>query len=417
MPALDSAAATFRTDARVIGLVGIAHGISHFFQLMLPPLFPWIRLELGLSYAELGALMAVFYVISGVGQAIVGFIVDRVGALSVLLSGIVLLVVSALMIGFSTGYIGLAIGAVVAGLGNSVFHPADYTLLNRRVSTARLAHAFSTHGLSGNLGYALAPVFLVSIAQFTGSWRTAVFFAAVVGVVVLLALWFNRSILNDRAPDAIADDDMPTAPGESVLAFMKLPQIWMCFAFFFVSSLAFGGIQAFAPTALNQLYDMPLTLAAFAYTTYMLSSAAGMLLGGFAGARTSNHDRLIAICFIGSGSMSILLGLAILPAFMVLPLMALGGFGVGVANPSRDLMVRAATPKGFTGRVYGTVYSGLDAGMAVAPVVLGLVMDAGQPGRLFITVGVIQFFAIFTAITVGSDSRRRRDLEAATMQV
>jgi MFS family permease len=415
MSALDPAA-TFGTDARVIGLVGVAHGVSHFFQLMLPPLFPWIRQELGLSYAELGALVAVFYVISGVGQAVAGFIVDRVSALAVLLSGIALLIVSSLLMGFSTGYVGLAVGAAVAGLGNSVFHPADYTLLNRRVSTARLAHAFSAHGLSGNLGYALAPVFLVSIAQLSGSWRTAIFFAAAVGAIVWLVLWFNRSILNDRASEALADDTMPAASDESVLAFMKLPQIWMCFAFFFVSSLAFGGIQAFAPTALNQLYGMPLTLAAFAYTTYMLSSAGGMLLGGFAGARTSNHDRLIAICFIGSGSMSILLGLAILPAFMVLPLMALGGFGVGVANPSRDLMVRAATPKGFTGRVYGTVYSGLDAGMAVAPVVLGLVMDAGHPGWLFITIGAIQFFAIFTAVTVGSDSRRRKELEAAALQ-
>lgn len=404
-------AAIFRTDARVIGLVGVAHGASHFFQLLLPPLFPWIKQELGLSYAELGALVAVFYIISGVGQALVGFVVDRIGALRVLYAGIALLIVSAFIIGLSTGYLSLVIGAAVAGVGNSVFHPADYTLLNRRVSVSRLAHAFSVHGLSGNIGYALAPVFLVAMAQFTGSWRMAAFLSAGVGSVVLLTLWLNRSVLNDRAPGLADDGQAPT--GEAMLAFLKLPQIWLCFTFFFVSSLAFGGIQAFAPTALNQLYDMPLTLAAFAYTTFMLSSAGGMLIGGFAGARTSSHDRLIAICFVGSGSMSILLGLAILPSFMVLPLMALGGLGIGVANPSRDLMVRAATPKGFTGRVYGTVYSGLDAGMAVAPVVLGLVMDAGQPGWLFMTVGVIQILAIFTAVQVGNDSRRRRQLEAA----
>lgn len=406
-------AASFRADARVIGLVATAHGVSHFFQLLLAPLFPWIRAELGLSYAELGALMAIFFIVSGVGQALSGFIVDRVGARSVLFVGLALLGAAALVMGTSSGYAGLALGAMIAGLGNCVFHPADYTLLNRRVSAPRLAHAFSAHGISGNLGYAAAPVFLVGIAQLTGSWRTAVLAAAAVAIAVLLLLLLNRSVLDDRAGLSAADGSRArSAAAGSSLAFLKLPQVWMCFAFFLVSSLAIGGVQSFAPTALHELYGMPLTLAALAYTTFMLASAGGMLLGGFAGARTSNHDRLIATCFVAAGSLSVLLGLAVLPAAMVLPIMGLIGFGTGVANPSRDLLVRAASPAGATGRVYGTVYSGLDAGMAIAPVIFGLIMDAHQPGWVFVVIGGFQFLAIFTALTVGTSSRRRRDVTA-----
>src|SRR5690606_419839 len=399
-------AASFRADARVIGLVATAHGVSHFYQLLLAPLFPWIRAELGLSYAELGALMAIFFIVSGVGQALSGFIVDRVGARSVLFVGLALLGAAALVMGTSSGYAGLALGAMIAGLGNCVFHPADYTLLNRRVSAPRLAHAFSAHGISGNLGYAAAPVFLVGIAQLTGSWRTAVLAAAAVAIAVLLLLLLNRSVLDDRAGLSAADGSRArSAAAGSSLAFLKLPQVWMCFAFFLVSSLAIGGVQSFAPTALHELYGMPLTLAALAYTTFMLASAGGMLLGGFAGARTSNHARLIATCFVAAGSLSVLLGRAVLPAVMVLPIMGLIGFGTGVANPSRDLLVRAASPAGATGRVYGTVYSGLDAGMAIAPVIFGLIMDAHQPGWVFVVIGGFQFLAIFTALTVGTSSR------------
>jgi len=402
----------FRNDAKVIGLVGLAHGVSHFFQLLLAPLFPWIKAELGLSYAELGGLMAVFFVVSGVGQAASGFVVDRVGARGVLFAGVALLGLAALVSGLSSGYAGLALGAAVAGLGNCVFHPADFTLLNRRVSTARLAHAFSVHGITGNLGYAAAPIFLVGIAQLSGSWRIAVLAAAGVAVAVLLLLALNRRLLDDRLSHEASVEAKPEAVAAgSTLGFLRLPQVWLCFAFFFVSALAIGGVQSFAPTALNQLYGMPLTVAALAYTAFMLASAGGMVLGGFAGGRTRDHDRLIAGCMAAAGCLSILLGLALLPAAMVLPLMALIGFGSGVANPSRDLLVRAAAPKGATGRVYGTVYSGLDAGMAVAPVVFGLIMDAAWPGMVFAAIGGCQFLAIAAALAVGGESRRRRGQE------
>lgn len=406
---------SFRSDVQVIGLVGLAHGVSHFFQLLLPPLFPWIKEELALSYAELGALMAVFFVVSGFGQAAAGFVVDKVGARTVLLAGVGLLALSAVVTGLSDGYAGLALAAAIAGLGNCVFHPADFSLLNRRVSTTRLAHAFSVHGISGNLGYAVAPAFLIGLAQWTGSWRTAALAAAAVAAVVWLLLATNRLLDDRQARAPLAASSRQSGAG-STLEFLRLPQVWLCFAFFFVSALAIGGVQSFAPTALHQLYGMPLTVAALSYTAFMLASAGGMVVGGFAASRRADHDRLIAWCMAAAGAVSVLLGVGIVPALAVLPLMALIGFGSGVANPSRDLLVRAAAPEGATGRVYGTVYSGLDAGMAVAPLIFGLIMDAARPGLVFAGVGVCQFLAIVTAVMVGTGCRRRRESTLLTAE-
>src|SRR5688572_27133231 len=172
-----STAVPLRQDAQVIGLVGLAHGTSHFFHLALAPLFPWLKDAFSVSYAELGLLMSVFFIVSGIGQALAGFVVDRLGAFPVLLGGILLLALSAVGLAASQNYAMLVFFAALAGLGNCVFHPADFTLLNRRVSVARLGHAFSVHGLSGTAGWATAPVFLAGIATFAG-WRVALASAA-----------------------------------------------------------------------------------------------------------------------------------------------------------------------------------------------------------------------------------------------
>ena len=206
-----------RNDVEVIGLVGLAHGTSHFFHLMLPPLFPWLMKDFSLSYTEAGLLMTVFFVISGVGQALAGFIVDRTGARPVLFAGIALLATSGIVLGFATTYPMLMVAAGVAGLGNSIFHPADFTLLNRRVAQPRLGHAFSVHGLSGNIGWATAPVFMAGIAA-TAGWHVAGFAAAGVGATVLAVLWLRRAVLDDAAAELVAapaSESAKAAPADS----------------------------------------------------------------------------------------------------------------------------------------------------------------------------------------------------------
>lgn len=396
---------TLRQDARVIGLVGLAHGTSHFYHLILAALFPWLKPAFGLSYAQLGLLMTVFFVVSGVGQALAGFVVDRVGARRVLFFGMTMLGISALLLSMANSYHALMAGALLAGVGNSIFHPADYTLLNQRVSPARLAHGFSVHGISGNLGWAASPLFMTTVAALS-SWRMALACAAVLPFAVLLILIANRQALRPNPDHAAAARQQ--AGGAGTLAFLRLPSVWMCFAFFFLTAVSLGGIQAFASIGLEQLYGISRELATSSYTAYMLASAGGMVVGGFLGAGSQHHDRTIAIAFAIAAAIALLLGAAIVPGWLALPLMALIGFFSGVAGPSRDLMIRAAAPKGATGRVYGVVYSGLDTGLSVGPLLFGVAMDAGRPGWVFAGIALFQALAIGTAVGVGGSTRAVR---------
>ncbi len=393
---------TLRQDARVIGLVGLAHGTSHFYHLILAALIPWLKPAFGLSYTELGLLMTVFFVVSGVGQALAGFVVDRFGARAVLFSGIAMLGVSALVLSQAGSYTGLALGAFLAGVGNSVFHPADYTLLNQRVSRARLAHGFSVHGISGNIGWAASPLFLATIAASQG-WRVALLCAAALPLAVLVLLVANRHALR---PDPVVPHSADTGGG--TLGFLKLRAVWMCFGFFLLTAVALGGIQSFATISLESLYGISHALATSSYTAYMLASALGMLAGGFVGAGSQNHDRTVALAFSAAALLALVLAAGAGPSWMALPLMALIGLCSGVAGPSRDLMIRAAAPAGATGRVYGVVYSGLDSGLAIGPLLFGLVMDAGRPGWVFAGVALFQALAIATAVGVGGNTRARR---------
>jgi MFS family permease len=401
-PALNSA----RSDAQVIGLVSIAHGTSHFFHLITVPLFPWLKQEFGLSYAELGLMVSVFFVVSGVCQALAGFVVDRMGAWVVLMTGVGLLAVSALGLAGSQNYGMLLLFSAVAGLGNAVFHPADFTILNRRISVPRLGHAFSLHGIFGSLGWATAPVFLAGLAALAG-WRVALLAAAVLALAVLAMLGVARARLDTREAHSNAQRGREGS-SEHVLAFLRLPGVWMCFAFFFITAMALGGIQSFAPMALVDLYGVPVALATGALTAYMLAQAGGMLAGGFLAARTSSHERVIAGAFTVSGALCVLVASgAVAPAATIL-LLGLIGFGAGIAGPSRDLLVRAASPRGATGRVYGVVYSGLDVGMSIAPLLFGAMMDHGHPGWVFAAIGVFQVMALFTALGLGGNTYRTR---------
>lgn len=392
-----------RNDAQVIGVVGIAHGTSHFFHLLLVPLFPWVKQAFDLSYAELGLLVTVFFTVSGIAQAIAGFVVDRIGAWTVLMTGIALLALAALGLAASQSYTMLLLFAGVAGLGNSVFHPADFTILNRQVSVHRLGHAFSMHGVFGTLGWALAPVTLAGVAAVAG-WRVALLAAAALAIGVLALVASRRTLLETHDAAQRAGGGHATRG----LAFLRLPGVWMCFAFFLITALALGGIQSFAPSALVELYGLPVTLATTALAAYMLAQGGGLLAGGFLAARTSYHERIIAGAFATAGALCVLIGTGALTPWQTVALLVLVGFGAGIAGPSRDLLVRAASPRGATGRVYGVVYSGLDVGVSVAPLLFGAMMDAHHPGWVFLAIGTFQAMALFTAIGLGSTATRAR---------
>ncbi len=413
---------SLKTDATIISLIGFAHGTSHFFHLTLPPLFPWFMREFSLSFVQVGMLMTTFFVVSGVGQAFAGIVVDRFGAHRVLCAGVALLACSALLVAASLNFAALFCAGAVAGLGNSVFHPADFTLINRRVSLSRLGHAFSAHGLSGNLGWALSPVLMLALATTYG-WRFAALGAALVGAIALAFLIWHRGLLQYQlAPASINQNPALESQLTSIWHFLSLRVVWLAFAFFFFSTMAFGALQNFAPPLLRELYSVSLALATSALTAYLLGASAGLVCGGFVvnnGAVNSGlkFEYLIAAALAVSACLAFLLATAVLPTLFVLPIMALMGFGVGLSGPSRDMLVRRATAarlgEGAFGRVYGLVYAGLDVGLAVSPIVFGLLLDAHLPAWVFVGVGCAFIGAIFTALAVAKDSASLAVSEAA----
>ncbi len=385
-----------RQDAQVIGLVGLAHATSHFSHLLLAPLFPVFMRDFGLSYSDVGLLMSLFFVISGTGQALSGFVVDRVGARPVLFGAIGLFLLASVAAALAQGYIGLMLVAVLAGLGNAPFHPADFTILNQRVSTPRLGHAFSVHGLTGNLGWALTPVFLVGITALS-DWRTAYWCAAGLYIVVLSVLYWQRNCLKTEVVVRHVD-----APKGADLQFMKLPVVWWCFAFFFFSTMTLAVVQSFGPSILKAAHNASFELATLTVSAYMLCGAVGMAVGGFiAATHQARSDRIVAWAMGTGAALLLLCATGGLGATGTLVGLAATGFAVGIGGPSRDLMIKKATPKGATGRVYGLVYSGLDLGFAVSPVLFGWFMDKAWYAATLAGAAFMLLVAVFAAIGVG----------------
>ncbi len=386
-------------DAAVIGLVGLAHGTSHFSHLLLAPLFPVFMRDFGLCYSDVGLLMSIFFIISGAGQATAGFVVDHVGARPVLFAAIGCFLLAALAASMATGYAGLVLVAALAGLGNAPFHPADFTILNQRVSPGRLGHAFSAHGLTGNLGWALAPAFLVGITSLS-DWRTAYHGAALLYLVVLALLFWQRSKLRTEVVIRHAD-----APKGADLAFMKLPVVWWCFSFFLLSTMTLAVVQSFAPSILKAVHGVSVEAATLTISAYMLCGALGMFVGGFVATFGQGHrwssDRIVALAMTGGALLLLVCATGWLGASGTMAVLAATGFAVGVGGPSRDMMIKKATPKGATGRVYGTVYSGLDIGFAVSPLLFGTLMDRGWYTATLVGAALVLLLSVYAAVGVG----------------
>jgi len=372
-----------RRDWLTILLIGIAHASSHFFQLVLPSLYVSLGAAFDLDFARLGLLVSCFYVVSGFGQASSGFLVDRIGARPVLWFGLGSFVLSGVLIGSANGYAMLLVAAVVGGLGNSVFHPADYSIMNHRVSAPRLGHAFSTHGLTGNLGWALTPVFMTSITLLA-DWRVAAFSAAGLVALVLLLTILGRDLLGGASPAAAASAQQAEAAApaqEGVLAtlaaLLSRPALWAAFLFFACTSIALSSVQNYTIPLLGQLYDLSKVVASSALSGYMVASAVGMAAGGFLVSANPRTELTVMVALVLAGVTLVVLALGLVPAGLAAAVVGLAGFCSGVAAPSRDMLIRRVTPKGATGSVYGLVYSGMDVGSALGPLAFGLLLDAG----------------------------------------
>jgi len=385
-------------DLEVIGLVGLAHLGSHFFHLVLPPLFPSLREAFAVSWTELGLLLTTFFVTSGLAQTPAGFLVDRIGAVRVLSGGLALLGAGALLAALAPTFLLLFPAAVLLGLGNSVFHPSDYAILGHRVSPGRMARAFSVHTIGGTIGWGLAPVVMAALATAFG-WRTALLAAACLGLGLAALILARRDGLEtpshqERAAAGTA------APAGSALAVLGSRSVLLCFAFFALQATGVIALQGFMPLALGKLWGFELVTAATSVTAFMIGSAFGTAAVGVLADKTGNRHGIIAI---GLGLAALLV---LVPAHVALPLpllwavVGLAGALHGATTPSRDLLVRAAAPPGASGKVFGFVYSGLDLGATIAPAIAGRLLDAGVPAGLFWLASIATALSIVAAVSV-----------------
>jgi MFS family permease len=369
--------------------------MSHFLQLFIAPLFPLLKDDLGVSYTALGLVTGLYYGMSGVCQTLSGFAADRFGARRVLTFGVTLCVAGAVLIGFARSYEALIFAAIIGGIGNSVFHPSDFAILNARVSAARLGFAYSWHSMAGNLGYAVAPLVSVGLAATLG-WHGAVFVAASVGAVVLALVVWNS--------DAI--EVAPTRGGgkhgrivDDIKVLVSAP-VMMCFGYFLLIAFVFIAMQAFSVTTMVAVYGISAGLASASLTSYMVGGAGGIFVGGFVAARGWPPARVAAGGMGVSAIVMLMIGLAWFPGALLPPILAIAGFAAGITQPSRDLLVRQTTPKGSTGAVYGFVYSGLDLGSVLAPVYFGWLLDGGSARGVFLSSSLVLVITILTVLQI-----------------
>jgi MFS family permease len=387
------------SDAHIIAVVCVGHFLSHFYSLVLPPLFPLLRTELGVSYAALGGLITASAGASAISQPISGFLVDRFGARRMLAGGLALLGTAIALVGLAPSYWAMVAVMAAAGLGNGVFHPADYSIFNTRIHPRRLGRAYSAHSTSGSIGWVLSPIVVGGLTAAFG-WRVAVTTVGAAGVATALFLSRQRALGDvHRAASPAAAAGGPGFVAQ-VRPLLTTP-ILMAFAYFVLVAASMSGVQIFAVAAMVAIYDAPLTLAAGALTAYMLGSAAGIVCGGFLADRMHRHDMFAGGGMAVAAALTLVFASGAPPAATLAGLLALIGFSKGATNPSRDLLVRRASPPGASGKVFGFVYAGLDLGSLVMPPVYGWLLDRGEPRAVFVVAAVLMALTMLTVLEVG----------------
>jgi len=394
---------------RVVGPVCAAHFLSHYYIIILAPLFSFIRADYGVSYTDLALALTAFNMVSAVLQTPAGFLVDRIGARVVLIAGVALGAIAFAVAGLVHSFIVFIAMFAVAGIGNTAYHPADYSLLSDHTAPARIGQIFSFHTFAGILGGAVAPATLL-VMQGQFGWRGAFVGAALLGFPVLLLLIVQRPPPADRAAEQrraraeVTGADGPQNADHGWRLLLSAP-IVLNLCFFILLSLM-GGLSSFLVVALGALYGTPNTLANVALTGLLLMNALGVLIGGLLATRTSGHATVAGLCLAAAGAGTALIGLVGFSSYLLVLLAALSGLFIGIASPSRDMLVRAVTPSGAYGRVFGFVSSGYNIGAMIAPTVYGILMDHNQPRAVFLFSAACSILCIGTVVLAFSSRER-----------
>jgi MFS family permease len=359
---------------RTLGLVSMAHWVSHFHMLVLAMLFPFLKQQLGVGYIELGFALTVFALVSGFTQAPLGYVVDHVGARVILLIGLCLAGFAFFLLALHLSYPWLIASAVLLGLANSVYHPADYAILSAHMDEARMGRAFSIHTFSGFLGGAVAPAIVATLVTTVGGVGALIVAGAAGPLVALLLIVFGL-------PDAGAARGRggASAPRASVIT----PALIMLTIFFMLLGLSNAGIGSFGVVALMSGYGASFPTANVALTAYLGAGAIGVLAGGFLADRTERHGQVAAACFAVNAAVVLMIATVTLPTVLLTLAMTTAGFLGGVIAPSRDMLVRNAVPPGAAGRAFGIVSTGFNFSGIASPLLFGWIMDRNMPHWVF----------------------------------
>ena len=406
---IEAAATTARRgSARAVAVVSTAHFASHFYMLLLPPLFPLLREVYGVGYTQLGFAISVFSIVTACTQVPVAFAVDRFGARRILIAGLLLEAAAFALIGLVPVYGAFLALMAVAGLANSVYHPADYSLLNASVEPRRMGRAFSFHTSAGMLGYAVGPVTMVYLMTLT-DWRTALMLCAAFGGAVGLLVAANaRSLAEWTGPETPGEGMGAGSATSGATGFRLLlsAPIVLGLLFFFGISVAGHGIHSFSVSAIHIIHDAPIAAATTVLSAYLFASPVGVLAGGWVADRIKRrHDAFAAMCFVVTAVCIGAVAVFRLPLAAIGVLFAVTGLFSGMVAPSRDMLIRSMSPPGEIAKVFGFVSTGFNLGGMTAPVMFGFLLDRSDPGILFWVVAIVYLATVFTVMTTGQARR------------
>ncbi len=394
---------------KIIALISAGHFISHFYMLLLPPLFPLLHDDFSVSYTQLGFAVTVYSLTTAFTQVPVGYLVDRYGARWILIAGLLAESIAILLIGLFPSYTALLWLMVLSGLGNAVFHPCDYTILNATVPTGRIGRAFSIHTFSGLLGSAVAAPLVVLLAAWS-HWHTALIICALAGLLVSVLMALNSSILDTSGRQHTASG-VAREPGTRILT--RLPVI-LAMLFFVGLAMSGTGITKFGISALELGGRTGLGSATLAISVYLFTAPLGVLIGGWVADRIKRHDLFVSACLIGVAGCALIVAWLYPPLSVLLVLFAIAGLCSGCVAPSRDMMIRALTPAGQSGKVFGFVSTGFNIGGIMAPPLFGYILDSGEPTQLFLVAGMFSLATVLTVYLTGQSSRRHIPAAANT---
>ncbi len=388
---------------RLLAWICVGHALSHFWVLTLPPLFPALADHFDVSYVQLGLLLTCYGLTNGVFQVPSGYLVDRYGAKPVLITGLLLNGLTFAIYGLATGYAMLLALALVAGVGRSVFHPANYSILSAAFAKGRAGKPYSIHTFSGFVGSAIAPMTIAGLYQ-AFDWQGAFAVSGLAGIALAIIL-----SLRLEAPEPLSARARGTAHAETEggRAIFLSQALLLMFIFYIFISMTSSGVQTFAPSSLAELYQVSLSTANIALSAYLSALAIGILLGGIVADRVSNHLQVVGAMFTGGMLLMVLLAAAHPPVWMLFPIFAAAGTLHGAIMPSRDKIVREVAPEGAVGKSFGFVSMGLSLGSAAAPLILGFLFDTGRPSHIFWAIAVFMLVAVLTTFASRYEVLRR----------